>query len=387
MMRNVIFGFLLALVLALAVLVKQGMAPGEKLRGRRLVVQDPRTVEVKSDDPAPTTNLNLNKQIQLLLEYQKQQPVAPQQPQHQGPVKQRIVILAGPHDVVASNVQTNLSEWFIQGLLKHWVWALPDNPDTFTNIQGYLDKGFAPLLAALREDDLFIKTGVAPDAVIEAYKSKFAQIWAQGQSILIGAEAIDYIQKPGCTSVLDKLLSILPGSTQDVTVVIQHREPRDAHLHFIWQQVGKAYYFFSDFIKRGAKEYLFMMDSIGLAHKFRSKGIATVLVDIEGVQKKGISVPHLVACSVLDLPCDPDPKLKGVKHELTLKPQKVRGKDDVKSMAEVSLVLSKYDCQFVSMLTDSRVKLLHRLNMFGNCPPPIQKISLEQTGDEIAKLV
>ncbi|KAI2492664.1 hypothetical protein MHU86_21904 [Fragilaria crotonensis] len=163
--------------------------------------------------------------------------------------RQRVVILAGPHKTGTTGVQQCLVDWTIKAqLLDRWLWALPPVSEmTELKLQPLgPEKRFAPLLAVLRKETIFRTGPVEEDSAVALYRKHTTKAWNEERSIVIGAEAMDFIvsDRHDGDHILEGVLSVLPWNQRqpltytDVQVVVSYRTPRTSHLKSLWHEHG-----------------------------------------------------------------------------------------------------------------------------------------------------
>lgn len=232
--------------------------------------------------------------------------------------QQKILLLAGPHKTGSSTIQYN--SFLISEFMEKWAfvdpWATKD--DKFKVVKLGHSKHFAALLFAIRgqlNHPNFVSTPVQPDEIINAFREDIQAKWNQGKSITVGSEELDfsvadYEDESGIngTQFLDKLLSTLPANTKNVTeVVIAYRSPRAKHFLSLWKEIGVAQW------NQTLKEFIFhhesyahfhTMDIMPLIKLFQQRGYKVLLVDIGGVRKQNLKMFQLLACHLMNEPCD-----------------------------------------------------------------------------------
>ena len=233
-------------------------------------------------------------------------------------LRQKILFLAGPHKTGSSTIQYN--SFLISKFIESWAfvdpWATKDAQ--FKVVKLGHEKHFAALLFAFRgqlNHPYFVNTPAEPEKIINAFREDIQAKWNQGKSITVGSEEIDfavadYEDESGIngTQFLDGVLSTLPANTKHVTeVIISYRSPRAKHFLSLWKEIGVAQW------NQTLKEFIFhhesyshfhTIDIMPLIELFVQRGYKILLVDIGGVRKQNLRMFQLLACHLMNEPCD-----------------------------------------------------------------------------------
>lgn len=297
--------------------------------------------------------------------------------------EQRVVILAGPHKTATTAVQTCMVEWTIkESLLDRWIWPMP-SPDDLkaANLAVLMDqKRFAPLLAVLRHVKLFqLNGGATKEGSIEVYRNRMVQVWEEGHDIVYGAEAMDFIvdESKNGTEILEGVLAILPDEPQNLNVqaVVSYRTLRVEHLESVWHEQGPAGQNFSTFLlKPAGSHFMFQSNSLGLALKFLQRGISTTIIDISGVDDRGVGMCEVVACDVLNVTCSKDYEIQSLKgKEKTFDKhnnhKKGKGTMDLTlgTLNKIDSILNEYDCGLKETILQLTPRILFSHDLFKSC--------------------
>ena len=298
--------------------------------------------------------------------------------------RQRVVILPGPHKTGSSSVQSFLVSLKTKNLLGSFDWPAADRP-----------KAFAPLAKTI----LFDKDD--RDGSLRRNKSRIMEIWERGQSIVIGAEVLDYVAAMtpnGLSAVFERLSSILPNNA-DMQVAVMYRTPRASHLVSAWkQQLAMAERgieakiwrtklvvenktsttttttepppTLAEWLCHGEwnRQMSFNVDKIisaqvnpmGIAYAFLKYGnnVNVTIADMSGIE----DLPNAVACEILDVPCTDNGKVVGLEDEEVLmlfqRDDTVELRLSHEEMIEVEDVLRRMDCYYYCALRGN-VTILH----------------------------
>jgi len=204
--------------------------------------------------------------------------------------------------------------------------------------------------------------------------------WESGMSILLGSEEVDSVvndQLDG-PAVLDKVLSILPSGYEKFTnVVINYRAPRINHLISLWKQIGDEMSFYHFVFDPRTVLHLHKLDPLWLAKSFLERGLKVKLIDMGGVAKEGLKFYQLLACDVMEVPCDANTNPVFVQERLKTRPEFMNlltKNENVRENGELNVTdtqlgliddqLQIYDCNFKNLTSHENLTVLYS-NDFG----------------------
>ena len=355
----------------------------------------------------------------------------PPPPAAQPPKQQKVLLLAGPHKTGSSSIQSNLVRWvydnkdnknYNSGRLVDKQWAWPSPSSKFQQ-DGCIPQHSEPLIFYWWVDALNGKkndlncvghqnvTGVPQvyktrDQFIDVYSQAMYDKWMEGHNLVIASEAMDFIGQQnspnwGGPELLDKIIAQLPwrydnekddptftsvpGSDEDITVVVAYRAPRSSHLISIWHQCcmakGMSFYeFLTTKYFEVAKDPLKSLDSLNLAKVIMEKGIKVVLVDMVGVTSMGYDISNVIACDVLEADCTPSKQLfrgdnrtgedvqaleamKAAASNVVVTNVKTHSDENFnvtsQQLERIETVLQKYDCNFRELTSNPKLQVLY----------------------------
>jgi hypothetical protein len=297
--------------------------------------------------------------------------------------RQRVVILAGPHKTGTTGVQQCLVDWTINAqLLDQWLWALPPAGEmTELKLQPLGPaKRFAPLLAVLRNEAIFRTGPVQEDSAVALYRDHTTKAWNEERSIVIGAEAMDFIvsDRHDGDHILEGVLSVLPWSQhlpltyEDVQVVVSYRMPRTSHVTSLWHEHGYLNESLSDFLLRPPESsLLFQSNSLGLALRFLAKGLHTTILDLSGLWSQSIGMCEAIACDVLHVKCTDDHQILSLTNPTPYRKNNKRGKGaldlSVQQFDAIEKIMTLYDCGLRKSIMRLHPQILFQKDLFSSC--------------------
>jgi len=206
--------------------------------------------------------------------------------------------------------------------------------------------------------------------------------WDSGKSIMLGSEEVDSVvndQLDG-PAVLGKVLSILPpGYEAFTTVVINYRAPRIENLLSLWKEIGvaKKQTFYQFIFDPATVLQLHSFDPLRLANTFLERGLKVDLIDLSGVAKAGIKSYQLLACDLMEVPCDANKNPVFVEERIKKRPEFMKlltsEVDGVASgelnvtdnqLGKIAEKLQIYDCNFKNLTSHVNLTVLYD-NDFG----------------------
>jgi hypothetical protein len=212
-------------------------------------------------------------------------------------------------------------------------------------------------------------------------------LWKRNPSnLIIGTEEFDRFGETPWTGrdgirPIEEILEIIPVDPEKLEIVVMYRTPRHAHWLSIWKQITTGKTSYHDFIcpSSGRPKDAFprvweslatAANPLGLVEVLRSKNWNVVLMDMGGVEQKGLDISHTVACDVLQVPCQ-NGLVEGVKV-LVRANQRSNTRDPnitLEHKLEIERVLRRRDCAYApqQLELDPGVHVLHRHSLWQNC--------------------
>lgn len=332
--------------------------------------------------------------------------------------RQRVILLAGPHKTSSSSIQLSMLKWlndeensFGTGLSQNWAWPSPTS--TFKNdgcdIRNELEeskifyswiqalKGQTKKARCLNDEKVNVdgtlkhkKAVYTREEMIDKYRNEFGEWWRKGYSLVIASEAMDYIASERYHNPQELLENILhqlpwyvksedddnttssseiPGSDDDITVVVSYRSPRSSHLISIWHQCCmkdmSLYEFLTHRRLESVPDPLKSLDSLKLVKTFLDRGLRVVLVDMAGVRAKQYDISSVIACDVLGAKCTKDKHFLGSEDETPPQIKNVKTHSDAifnvteDQLEQIDAVIRRYDCNFLSLMDHENFQILY----------------------------
>ena len=343
---------------------------------------------------------------------------------HHQEVKQRIILIAGPHKTGSSSIQYNMYHWMmkndtttdlennndqdevIQSYFKDWIW--PEPKEIYNKYTGHTHmhhKIFYPFGEALLP---YCRIGhrkelsqyYTCEELLDIYRKEFQKYWDLGYNLAIGTEAFDFVGFTNNNGIqIDHLLDQMPwnyenssllssssslSSSMDttkrqhnnikesITVVVKYRSPRVKHLISWWHQCCMKQMNFYDFLLEETTNWKYrergsrIIDSLYLVQQYLDHGLKVALIDTSGVIEKGYDLSNVIACDVLNIPCTQDKVIQGETQLPTVKNQKSDG--DLGGITENHLnqmeqVIRMRDCSFQHLLGHQNLTILYPLDI------------------------
>ena len=347
--------------------------------------------------------------------------------------RQQVVLLAGPHKTASSSIQRNLFHWLnddghASGLSKDWAWPSPSQTfrEDGCSVEGDFEEQqiFYWLIQALKggsskqirciNSSVYTKLGM-----IEKYRNEIYNQWMKGYNLVIASEAMDFVSSERNRNprrLLKRILDLLPwrgdhdhdhdhdhsesgsghvpGSDDDITVVVNYRAPRSSHLISIWHECCMANMTFYEFLTDGrldsgtSLDPLKSLDSLKLAKTFLDRGLEVILVDMSGVQAHNFDISRVIACDVLGASCTPDkmfavagpdPQMKEYGSQMATETGTGTGTGTVSTnqkqhtednfnishevLGEVDAIIENYDCNFIDLMKNGNFTVLHEYKL------------------------
>lgn len=309
-------------------------------------------------------------------------------------IKQKVVLLAGPHKTASTSIQANLFLWandpnHSSGLSKSW-----SLPTPFEKLIGHgcVVKNTFELrrrshvywaISAIRGKEK-IKCMVGPngdirysfDEFLQFYKEEYYEQWIKGKNLAIASEEMDEVGNViKGKEILQHILELLPwnsdilppvsGSNEDITVVVVYRSPRSIHLQSLWHQCCMQNEPFEEYLATVNSRTWFpfhYLDSLNLAHKFIQEGLKTIIIDTAGVSNKGYDISNVVACDILGANCTPQKRFFGQSDE---QPSKANVKNATHSVTQEQMKMideafENYECKFLSFEDHPNLIILYQ---------------------------
>jgi len=266
--------------------------------------------------------------------------------QHNVSQHQRVVVAVGPHKTGTSSVQFNLLKWSNANQLGDWVFAAPRNNH----------KAFGTLFMNLARTS---GNRHPNQTLTDLYSETFNKVWKDGKNIVIASEYCDFVLRDSVDGdkVIESLLSMMPwASNEDITVVVTYRSPRIDHFISAWHWAGQG----RPIRQWILDNYVFphYLDPLGLARMYADHNLTVVILDTSGMQRDGVDISNVVACEVLDVPCN------GSMMDSKLQPRvmnRIEQTPDLNAteLSQIDELLRKFDCNYWGLLSHDRITVLH----------------------------
>ena len=211
--------------------------------------------------------------------------------------------------------------------------------------------------------------------------------WNIGASIILGSEEVDLVVDDQLNGpvVLGKVLSILPpGYEAFTTVVISYRAPRIENLLSLWKEIGvvetagvlkkqSLYEFISD---PATALQLHAFDPLRLVNTFLERGLKVKLIDLAGVEEAGINSYQLLACDLMEVPCDVNKNPVFITEKMKIRPDLQSVLSDAATvnvraastgelnvtnsqLEKIADQLQTYDCNFKNLTSHANLSVLY----------------------------
>lgn len=226
--------------------------------------------------------------------------------------EKRLVLFAGPHKAAASSVEEFFYKYAdtfnrhsdnhkeIFGL-RFWRWP---------RIEGTISKSAEP-----NEPHKIFKHLVTDADNISLQNEILEGIMSAWQEtstgVILGTEEFDQVGPYAKYDAIQAMKSVINYlEAKDVTIVINYRKPRVDQWASIWKhEASKSSYeeFLCDkkYYENRIELLETQMNPLAAAKAFLEAGLGkVVLIDMEGVEKAGVDVAHVIACEVVDGKCD-----------------------------------------------------------------------------------
>jgi hypothetical protein len=285
---------------------------------------------------------------------------------------QRLVLFVGPHKSASTSIQNFFVEHASNDYKHHhrdaafenWTWPFwpyAMHPNAFAELVINFRKRDAAWHDE-RRAELYYTVGV---------------VWeTSGNNVIIGEEEFDrmgytpFSNRNGLR-VLQNLIDFLEPPRLDI--VVNYRTPRSAHWISIWKQLtqGSSY----EGLVCGARKPWEHLNSVGnplgIVQTLLSKGLLNVtLIDMGGVERAKLDISHVIACDVLNVPCE-DGWVEGL-NRTGLRANE-RNHDPgltSKQIEEIEWVLRQRDCAYMRSLESyigNGLTILHRDTLWRDC--------------------
>jgi len=245
--------------------------------------------------------------------------------------EQKYIILAGPGKTASTSIQFNMYSWSELGWLGHdWAWMNPnltclreqsriycpahrwvlvDNP-WYWKAWGCLSKCLF--------DSLESKNGTEPCTHVKSCYAESLQRQQQNNQqtkLIFGSEWIAQhlvdlsVQGRDASFYIQGFLDTLPSSAtkDEITFVVTYRSPKIDHLRSLWKQLNfkmKNRTSFRSSLLLGSINVT-IVDPLYAAKEIATRhGFNVIVIDMSGVQAKGLDISSVVACQILqNVPC------------------------------------------------------------------------------------
>jgi len=228
-----------------------------------------------------------------------------------------------------------------------------------------------------QESHPFFKEPVTSESMLDLFAQEVKIQWDSGTNIILGSEEVDWVvndQLDG-PAVLGKVLSILPpGYEAFTTVAINYRAPRINHLLSLWKEIGvvKNKSFYEFVFDPQTLLQLQAFDPLRLANAFLERGLKVKLIDLGGVAKEGVKSYQLLACDLMEVPCDANKNPVFVEERIKIQPNLMNlltGDVNVRLNGELNITdtqlgmiadqLQLYDCNFKHLADHANLTVLY----------------------------
>jgi len=330
----------------------------------------------------------------------------------EGETTQRILFLAGPHKTGSSTFQT-IASHFTNIYPEKWAmsdpWSKPEQQFEFIKL-GFA-KHFSAIIFPLigRQDhELFVHPPADPQSVVDLFRNDISQKWNSESrpNIVLGSEEMDQVLADHLDgdAILDKIFSILPLNTQNVTdIIVTYRSPKAKHLISLWKEVGVQLW------NQSLEDFVFNPDSylhihciepLPLVERFLAKGMKVILVDIGGLKKYKIETVQLLGCDLMKEACDADGVPEFLKPSLIKYPQlgkalkervnvRTEGNMDLQDdqIDKIETVMRQYDCGYRdSVIGHENLTILYDASFVANmdsCAPRSKKMTRRELWNSV----
>jgi len=298
-------------------------------------------------------------------------------------LKQKIVILSGPHKNIISSIKKNMKSWenSENSLRPEWKWLVPQLvTEIETKYDNHSSNGFNALLESIYDSSAFGK--IAARHVIKLYRTEFLKAWVKGYNIVVGSERMNFfINNSDGPQVINDLIDLMPwhfddeiyidGSNKSLEVVVMYQGRRLDHLISIWNDNRKKDESFKDWVVNIDKAHLKELDSLWLVELLINEGLNVVVVDISGVEERDLNVANVAACNIFFGNCDTNKELMEMKIQpiqMDTKEAYTDGSLSREKLTKINTILKVYDCQYNDMLKSKRITLRQNTELDKNHP-------------------
>lgn len=247
---------------------------------------------------------------------------------------ERLVIFAGPRKTSETSVEeffysyahgpaSAMSGFAHQEALKHWVWP------QLHKIHGLLTTPHQIYGHLVTEaDDKTLQDKILSE--LKEHYDKAKNVDGDNfQGIIIGSEEFDRVgpnpySQDDAVFAVERVTDALGLTAADVTIVLLYRTPRLDQWLAIFEAVpfdeGEQSYqtLLCDdkYKKRYAWDLLQnAMSPLRVALIYAMQGYGVKMLDLTGLEKKGLDVEHVIGCEVLNAPCDDEGFLLNLRDE------------------------------------------------------------------------
>mmetsp|Transcript_4345 Transcript_4345/g.10486 ORF Transcript_4345/g.10486 Transcript_4345/m.10486 type:complete len:686 (-) Transcript_4345:196-2253(-) len=300
--------------------------------------------------------------------------------------KQKLVVFAGPHRTSETNVEGffykfargDKPAYYKEESLFGWSW-----PQILG--LGSPHQAYNKLVEDFDKQDIRKK-------IIDTLLSHSEHA---SRGFIIGGDEFDRVGKTvwshmDAEAAINKIAAATGISTNDITVILLYQSPRvEQWLSIFTHEITEA---FDSSGNTGWKDYYeeylcdpktankrletleTAMNPFLLSSLYLDAGYNVVVIDLDGIEKAGLMVEHVIGCEILDGTCtnglldnlesesfkkyhDKDDKATHPFHSLT--------NNDVEHLEQLFRLR---DCNYQNVMKHANFKLLHGKNMFSNCP-------------------
>lgn len=307
----------------------------------------------------------------------------------------KIVIFAGPMKTGSTSIQYNFHRWMTQEKWKSfndWVWASPPAIEKamkegyhqykalpYAFVRSLKGKGYKNATFCWSDELRRVYSNYTCNDIRENFEEEFKSIWKRNKNLLIASEAfynVGTMSPTDSAALVKNLKSVMPWavpsvtsgqelSMEDITVVVNYRAPRVTHLISFWHQCCDKRMSFADYLVSDALGGgLAQVDSLQMVERFLDYGFRVVLIDLLGVSNHGFDTANVIACSVMQVPCN---SLEQTILGSTDEPKRVNVKEGRAEMGNITedqlqvidSVILRRDCTFAHLQNHSRLEIIH----------------------------
>jgi hypothetical protein len=293
------------------------------------------------------------------------------------PPQKRLVVLAGPHKSASTSTQyfflrraSDEPKSRRKEAFQNWTWPWFNTTHLRHQVP---DKVLSLIVTRHDEED-------RRDEILRF----LADLWKRDPSnLIIGTEEFDRFGETPWTGrdgirPIEEILEFLPVDPEKLEIVVMYRTPRYLHWLSIWKQITTGKTSYHDFIcPSGRTKDAFprvweglatAANPMGLVEVLRNKNWNVVLIDMGGVEQKGLDISHTVACDVLQVPCK-NGMVEGVMVQVRANQRSKRDPNiTLEHKIEIERLLRLRDCAYAPQLeSDPGVHVLHRHSLWQNC--------------------